>query len=86
MTKFSIALLTVMVFLVALIPHIIYFFAWIISKCCGAHIHYAPFGWCALALAIIVLVGFCYGNMKGRWQLEVEPVELSLNLYLNLLG
>lgn len=79
MTKFSIILLSVMVFLVALIPHIIYFFAWIIGKCCGGHVHYAPFGWCALALALIVLVGFCYGNMRGRWQLEVESVELSFD-------
>lgn len=77
MTKFSIMLLSVMVFIVALIPHIIYFFAWIIGKCFGGHVQYAPFGWCALFLAVLVLCFYYYGNTCGRWKMDVEPVELG---------
>ncbi len=79
MTTVSMILLSVMVCLIALIPHVIYFLAWMLGKCCRGNVKYAPFGWCALALALIVTVGFCYGNMAGRWQTKQEPVELSFD-------
>ncbi len=77
MTKFSIMLLSVMMFLVALIPHIIYFLAWVCCKLFGGHVQYAPFGWCALCLAVLVLCFYYYGNTYGRWKMDVEPVELG---------
>lgn len=65
--------------LLALLPHIV----WLVAKLAGmlAHFHvvYAPFGWTALALVVGWTILALYGNVFGRFRLEVKHVDLSFS-------
>lgn len=57
--------------LMALLPHL----AWLVSWCVGRFTHsripYAPFGWTALGLVLVVWGVLAYGHFWGMWKVEV---------------
>lgn len=57
---------------VAVIPHLIWFVGWLISLFTGKHLSYAPFGWTALGLVLMVVLLLSYGFYIGRWQFRVK--------------
>jgi len=59
----------------ALIPHVLWLVGWLVSLIFGHHLRYAPFGWTALALVVVLLLALAYGFSIGRWNLKVKPVE-----------
>ena len=48
--------------------HCIWIVSWIICKLAGWRIHYAPFGWTALALVLFFWALFAYGHYFGRYR------------------
>lgn len=77
MVKFMLIASLIAGLLLALIPNLI----WIIGKLIGIfakyRLPYAPFGYTALALALIFWGIMAYGYNIGRWRLEVNHLEYS---------
>jgi len=61
----------------ALIPHFLWFIGWLVSHIFGHHLRYAPFGWTALALVVLVALTMTYGFFIGRWHLQIKQVDYS---------
>lgn len=61
--------------LFALVPNLLWFVAWCIGLLFGYHLPYAPFGWSAAALVIIVWAFFLCGHYIGRFRSKVTQVE-----------
>lgn len=63
--------------LLALVPNLL----WLVSRCVGLlfgyHIPYAPFGWSAAVLVVIVWGFILYGHYIGRFRSKVTQVEYS---------
>ena len=57
--------------------HALWLLSWIIGKLAGWRIHYAPFGWTALALVLFFWVLFAYGHYFGRYRYEVNRITFS---------
>lgn len=55
---------------VALVLHLFWFIGWLIGKCSHYTLPYAPFGWSALGLAIVVWAIMAWGFFVGRFRLE----------------
>ncbi|MDO4191069.1 MAG: metallophosphoesterase [Bacteroidales bacterium] len=75
--RYVIILAVIMGIIVALIPHIIWFITLIIGKIAGFRVHYAAFGWTALALVGIVWSLLAYGHFVGMWRSEVNEVTYA---------
>ena len=63
--------------LFALVPNLLWLVAWCIGLLFGYHMPYAPFGWSAAALVIIVWTFFLCGHYFGRFRSKVTQVEYS---------
>lgn len=57
--------------------HAPWLLSWIIGKLAGWRIHYAPFGWTALALVLFFWALFAYGHYFGRYRHEVNRITFS---------
>ena len=60
---------------IALIPHIVFLIAWLAGKCFSFSVSYAPFGWTAAGLALLLWSLLAYGYLWGRYRMEVNHVE-----------
>lgn len=64
---FMICFLTVVL---ALLPHVVWFITWCLSKVFRFAMHYAPFGWTAVALVAFAWSLLAYGFFIGRWRVQ----------------
>ena len=62
---------------VALLPHLVYLIAKVISLMAHFHIAYKPFGYTALGMMAAWLILFCWGYFFGRYFHEVKPVTIA---------
>lgn len=60
---------------VYIIPNLLWLLSWLTAKIFSYKVPYAPFGWTALALMLIVWISTYYGYKFGRFQIEVNNVE-----------
>lgn len=58
-----------------LIPNVIWIVGWIVGRLLSYRLPYAPFGWTALSLALIVCGSLVYGHYLGRFATEVNQIE-----------
>ena len=79
MTKLMLISSLILGIFIAIIPHICWIFTWAISKCFHGSISYAPFGWTALALVILLWTTLAYGFFIGRFKLDVKEIEYVNN-------
>lgn len=61
--------------LVCLLPHALWLLSWLIGKLFSYRVPYAPFGWTALVLVLIVWGCLLYGHFLGRFSIKVSEVE-----------
>ncbi len=64
------------IFLAAL-PHIIWLIGWIAGKIFHFPLHYAPFGWTALGLAVFVWMLMAYGYFVGRFRIDTTAAIVT---------
>lgn len=62
---------------VALLPHLVYLIAKVISLMAHFHLAYKPFGYTALGMMAAWLILFCWGYFFGRYFHEVKPVTIA---------
>ncbi|MBQ6730125.1 MAG: metallophosphoesterase [Bacteroidales bacterium] len=60
---------------IAVLPHVLWLLAWMVGKCSHCTIPYAPFGWTALVLVMIVWAILAWGCFVGRWRLQTTRME-----------
>lgn len=60
---------------IAVLPHVLWLLAWMVGKCSHCTIPYAPFGWTALVLVMIVWAILVWGCFVGRWRLQTTRME-----------
>lgn len=60
---------------IAVLPHALWLLAWAVGKCSHCTIPYAPFGWTALALVVVVWAILAWGCFVGRWRLQTTRME-----------
>ena len=75
--KFLIISILVIGVVLALLPHIIYILAKLVSLVAPLHVRYRPFGYTAFVLVALWIVLAIYGNLYGRFRHEVKQVNLS---------
>lgn len=56
----------------ALIPHILWCVSWCAGRIFSYRLPYAPFGWTALVVVLVMWAGLIYGFYVGRFQSEVN--------------
>lgn len=61
----------------ALLPHIVYLLAKLVSLTCSMRISYRPFAYVTLGLVAVWVLLACLGNVYGRFRHEVKEVGLS---------
>ena len=71
LTMLGITLIAALVpgFVVAVLPHVVWLLAWMVGKGFNYTMPYAPFGWTALALVVVVWMVLTWGCFVGRWRL-----------------
>jgi len=62
---------------VAVLPHVVWLLAWLIGKGFHYTMPYAPFGWTALALVVVVWAVLAWGCFVGRWRLQTTWMEFA---------
>lgn len=62
---------------IALLPHIVYAVAKLLSFVFHFHVTYRPFGYTALTLVGIWILMFLWGHCFGRFFHEIKPVEIA---------
>ena len=62
---------------VAVLPHVVWLLAWMVGKCFHYSMPYAPFGWTALALVMMVWAVLAWGCFVGRWRLQTIRLEYA---------
>ena len=62
---------------IALLPHIVYAVAKLLSFVFHFHVTYRPFGYTALALVGIWILMFLWGHCFGRFFHEIKPIEIA---------
>ena len=62
---------------VALIPNLLWLLGFGVGRCFRYSLPYAPFGWTALALTLVVWLFEAYGTFVGKYQLEVTHVDYA---------
>ena len=63
--------------MLALIPHVIWLTAWIISKIGHFRLPYRRFGLAALTLAMLFWGAMAYGYFIGRWHFQTTQIEYA---------
>lgn len=61
----------------ALLPNILWCLAWCVGRLFSYRLPYAPFGWTALALVLLIWEGLIYGCYIGRFLWEVNELTFS---------
>lgn len=61
--------------IIAVLPHVVWLLAWMVGKCFHYTVSYTPFGWTALALAVMVWAVLAWGCFVGRWRLQTIRME-----------
>lgn len=77
MGKLTLIFSAVVGFILALLPHVFWLIGWLVGKCFGYTMPYAPFGWTAAGLVIGVWSLMAYGYLVGRWQIETNPLTVT---------
>ena len=62
---------------VAALPHVVWLLAWAVGKGFHYTLPYAPFGWTALALVVVVWAVLAWGCFVGRWRLQTTRMEYA---------
>lgn len=62
---------------VATLPHVFWLLAWLVGKGFHYTMPYAPFGWTALALVVVVWIVLAWGCFVGRWRLQTTWIEFA---------
>ena len=63
--------------IIAVLPHVVWLLAWMVGKCFHYSMPYAPFGWTALALVMMVWAVLAWGCFVGRWRLQTIRLEYA---------
>lgn len=58
----------------AIVPHVVWCLVWLVCKCVGYSIPYAPCGWATIGLILFAWLLLAYGFYIGRWRLQVVPI------------
>lgn len=61
----------------ALIPNVLWCVSWCVGRLFSYRMPYAPFGWTALVLVLIIWCGLIYGCYVGRFRSEVKEVTYA---------
>lgn len=61
----------------ALIPHLLWCLGWCVGRLFSYRLPYAPFGWTALAVVVLIWGGLIYGCYVGRFRSEVNEITYS---------
>ena len=61
----------------AAVPNILWFVAWLVAKCFHYTMPYAPFGWTAFVLVAIAWIVMAYGFFFGRFKLDINKIEYA---------
>lgn len=61
----------------ALIPNILWCIGWCVGRLFSYRLPYAPFGWTALVLVLLIWCGLIYGCYVGRFRSEVNQLTFS---------
>lgn len=69
MTLYAIVALSI---ILILLPHLVWLISWLIGLCLGGRVPYAPFGWTAIGLEIMMLLVMGHGIYIGRFRLQVN--------------
>lgn len=64
---------------VVIVPHLLWLVSLIVGKIAHFRVSYAPFGWTALSLLLILWGLLAYGRYIGMWQIRVTEVEYASN-------
>lgn len=70
MTRLTLVFSVVIGCILAVVPHVVWVIAWLLGKCFGYSLSYAPFGWTAVGLVVCFWSIMAYGYFFGRWQIE----------------
>jgi len=62
---------------IAALPHVVWLLAWLVGKGFHYTMPYAPFGWTALALVVVVWAVLAWGCFVGRWRLQTTRMEFA---------
>lgn len=68
---------SVLGFVLALVPHLLWLVGWLVAKTWHHRLPYAPFGWAALALVLLSWGILGYGYLVGRWQQETRSFTFT---------
>jgi len=68
---------TILGLIVFILPNVIWFVSWLAAKIFSYRLPYAPFGWTAFGLMLLVWALMLYGNYIGRFKTEVNNVEYA---------
>lgn len=60
---------------IAVLPHVLWLLAWMVGKFSHCTIPYAPFGWTAFVLVMVVWAILAWGCFVGRWRLQTTRME-----------
>lgn len=60
-----------------LMPNVLWVVSWCVGRIFSYRLPYAPFGWTAVALALIVVVSLTIGHYHGRFQVTVTNEEYA---------
>lgn len=75
--KALLSIAVVLVVLLFLIPHVLYFFIWLAGKIFAFKVAYKPFLVSSLILVLLCAVIMVYGFFVGRTKYEVKKVDLN---------
>ena len=62
---------------VAVLPHVVWLLAWLVGKGFHYTMPYAPFGWTAIALVVVMWAVLAWGCFVGRWRLQTTRMEFA---------
>ena len=62
---------------IAALPHVVWLLAWVVGKGVHCTVPYAPFGWMALVLVVVVWAVLAWGCFVGRWRLQTTRMEFT---------
>jgi len=59
-------------FVLAILPNMLWLLCYLVAKCFGTSVRYAPFGWTAFGLVFLFLFLMGYGYYIGRWRINED--------------
>lgn len=60
-----------------LVPNILWLLSWLIGKLFAHRVPYAPFGWTAVGILLLIWGCLFYGHYIGRFSIEVNQMEYA---------